>query len=124
MLEQDFRQRIVGRQLLQHLFVGRRLAGRRFLDDRQLHPLEQDLADLPRRSQVERTAGGLIGLLFERRHPLAELATLLREQLRVDQHAVPLHLEQHIAHRDLDVRIHVRKLGIGRDAGIEDAMQP
>ena len=76
MLEQDFRQRIVGGELLQHVLVGRRLPGRRLLHHRQLHLVEQDLAQLLRRPEVERLAGELIRLLLEREHALAELAAL------------------------------------------------
>ena len=94
-LEQDLRQRIVGGELLQHFLVGGRRAGRRLLQHGQLHPLEQDLADLLRRAEVERLPGELVRLLLERHHALAELAALRAEQRRVDQHAVALHAEQH-----------------------------
>ena len=123
MLEQDLRQRIVGRELLQHFLVGRRLSGRGLLHHRQVHPLEQDFAQLLRRAEVERLPGELVRLLLQRHHPLAQFAALLREQLRVDQDAVALHAEQHFAHRHLDLRVDVVELRVRGNRRMERAMQ-
>ena len=49
---------------------------------------------------------------------------MLGQQSRIDQHSVALHPEQHIAHRNLDVRVHVQQLRIALDRRIERAMQP
>ena len=117
-LEQDLRQRIVGGELGQHVLVGRRLSGRGLAQRRQLHLVEQDLAQLLRRGEVERLPGELIRLLLEREHLLAELAALRGEQRRVDHHAVALHPEQDLAHRHLDRRVDVLELRLGRDARI------
>ncbi len=115
MLEQDLRQRIVGREFLQHLLVGRRLPGRGLLHDRQAHLLEQDLAQLLGRAQVERLPGQLVRLLLQRDDALAQLAALAREQRGVDQDAVALHAEQHLAHGHLELRVDVVELRVRRD---------
>ena len=81
--------------------------------------VEQDLAELLRRAEVERLAGELVGLLLEREHALAELAALLREHAGVDQHAVALHAEQDLAHRHLDLAIDAVELRVRGDARIQ-----
>ena len=71
MLEQELRQRIVGGELLQYLLIGRRLPGGGLLDHREFHALEQDFAELTRRSKIERTRRQLERLLLEREDSLA-----------------------------------------------------
>ena len=122
MLEQQLRQRVIGGELLQHFFVGRRLAGRGFPHHGQLHPVEQDLAKLARRSQIERAAGEPKRLLLQREHPLAEHAALRGEKYRIEQHAVALHAEEHFARRQLDTFIDMRELGVGGDARAQRAV--
>ena len=94
-LEQLGRQRVVGGQLLQHVFVGGRRAARRLLEHRQPQLAEQDLADLLRAAEVERLPGQRMRLAFERDHALGQLLALTREQRGVDQHAVALDARQH-----------------------------
>ena len=115
-LEQPGRQRIVGGELLQLGLVGRRRAGRRAPADRQAELAEQDLADLLRRAEVERLAGELVGLRFERQHALGELAALRRQQLGVDQHAGALDARQQAGDRHLDAPVDVAQLVVGLDA--------
>ena len=123
MLEQKLRQRVVGRELLQHLLVGRRLAGGGLLEHRQLHALEKNLAQLSWRPEVEGAAGELEGLLLERQHPRAELLAVRREQLRIDQHAVALHAEEHLPRGQLDLLVDLQQLRVGGKARIEIAVK-
>ncbi len=106
-LQQDLRQRVILGQLLQHFFVGRRRAGGGLLDHRQAEFDEEDLADLLRRTQVERAAGQLVSLLLEFEHALAQFVRLHAQQVAVDQHAVALDLVQHFHRRHLDVAVDV-----------------
>jgi hypothetical protein len=122
-LEQHLGQRMVRRELLQHLLVGGGLPGRGLPRDRELHALEQDLAELLGRAQVERAAGELVGLLLEREHALAERPALAAQQIRVDQHAVALHPEQDLAHRHLELAVDARELRVGRDLRVERVVQ-
>jgi hypothetical protein len=66
----------------------------------------------------------LVRLLLERHHAFAELAALFREQRRIDQDAVALHLEQHVAHRNLDLAVDARELGVDGDLRIQRVVQP
>jgi NADH:ubiquinone oxidoreductase subunit 5 (subunit L)/multisubunit Na+/H+ antiporter MnhA subunit len=63
-LEQQPGQRVVERQLLEHVLVGRGLALGRLLLHRQALLLEQDLLDLLGRIEVERLARRLVGVLL------------------------------------------------------------
>ena len=48
---------------------------------------------------------------------------MLRQQLRIDQHAIALDAKQHVAHRNLDVGIDVRQLRIGVDGRVKRTME-
>jgi hypothetical protein len=100
--EQDLRQRVVECQLREHFFVSRRRPGRRFLLHRQTERAEEDFGQLLRRVDIERLPGRRVCLRFELEQALADLGTLFAEQLRIDQHAGPLHAQQDLAHRHLD----------------------
>src|SRR5205823_14600048 len=115
MLEQELRQRIVCGELLEHIFVGRWLARRGFLDDRQLHSFEKNVSKLFRRAKVERPAGELKRLLFKRDDPLAKLATLFAKEPRIDENTGPLHAEEHFAGRHLDRAVEILELVVGLD---------
>ncbi len=122
-VEQQFGQRVILGQLLQHLFVGRRRAAGGLLDHRQLELREEDLADLLGRVQVERLAGQSVGLLLERQQALAQLGALPGQALGIDQHAVALHLLQHDGGRHLDLPVDVAQLVVLGHLGIQRAMQ-
>ena len=104
-VEDQLRQRVVERQLFQHLLVGGRRAGRRLLQHRQLLALEEDLLDLLRRIQVEGLLRHFVRLPFDFQHAQAELLPLPLQQRGVDQHAVPFHAEEDLHHRHLDVAV-------------------
>ena len=87
-LEDGPRERVVLGQLLQHLFVHRRRARRRLLDRLQLHALEEDVAELLGRGEVELPARELVRALLQL-HLLPQLVTLAQEHLRIDEDAVP-----------------------------------
>ncbi len=123
MLEQQLGQRIVRRELLQHVLVGRGLPGRGLLDHRQLHAIEQDLAKLLRRAQIERLTRNLMGLLLQCEDPFAEFTTLRREQRAIEQYTFALHAKQHFARRHLDPGIHEVELRIGGNPWLEHVMQ-
>ena len=54
---------------------------------------------------------------------LAKLVALQLELLPVEEHAVPLHAEEHRHERHLDRLVDALQLLIGRDAGIEKIVQ-
>jgi hypothetical protein len=96
---------MVERQLRKDVLVGGRVAGGGLLLHRQLLAVEQDLADLLRRAEVERAAGDLESLLLLLHDLQAELVALALELRRVEQHAVSFHALQHRQHRHLDVLV-------------------
>ena len=118
-LEQELGQRVVVGELGEHVLVGRGLARGGLLLHRQLLPLEQDLLDLLGRVQVERLAGGGVGLLLELEHLPAELVALRLELGAIEQHAVPLHPEQHRHHRHLDGLVDAPQGFLGGDARMQ-----
>ena len=99
------RQVVVAREFDEHVLGRRRLAFRRFANDRQLQLVEQDFLQLLRGAEVERSASEIVRLLFERLHFLREFLALLGEHVPVEQHARFLHPEQHRDQRLLDVGI-------------------
>ena len=113
-VEDQPRQRVVEGELLQHLLVGRRRLGRRALDHRQALALEQDLAELLGRVEVEGLARRLVGARFEFEHAAAELVALPRQRRAVDQHAVALHAVEHLGHRQFDVAVEAFELFLRR----------
>ena len=82
-------------ELLEHVLGGRRLPGRRLAHHRQLHLLEQDVAELLGRIEVERRAGFLVRLAEHFHEPLGEFSALRAQHLPVEQHAVLFHAQQH-----------------------------
>ena len=109
MFEQHLRQRIIFRELLQHFFIGGRRAARRLLHDRQLQLLEEDLADLLRRTEIEFAAREFVSLRLQVDETLRDLVALRVEPRAIDQHAVALHLAQHARGRHFDVAIHAQQ---------------
>ena len=81
MLEQNLRQRIVFGELLQHFFVGGRRAARGLLHHRQFQLLEEDLADLLRRTEIEFAAGQRVRLAFELDQTRGDFTALLTQLL-------------------------------------------
>jgi hypothetical protein len=103
--EQDLRQRIVEREFGEHFLVGRRRPRGGLLLHRQAELVEQDLGQLLRRVDVERLPGRRVRACFEFEQALADFVALLRQQLRIDQHAGTLHAKKDVAHRDFDVLV-------------------
>ncbi len=62
-------------------------------------------------------------LALQRRRALAQIAALPAQQLAVDQHALALHFEQHLAHRHLDRLVDVQQLWLALETRMERAMQ-
>ncbi len=118
-LEERLRQRVVERQLLEHLLVRGGRARGRLLHHRELQLREEDLAQLLRAREVEGLARELVRLRLQCQHLLAQLLALPREEVRVDEHAVSLHHEEHAEHRHLDLGVHVSELRVGLDPGPE-----
>ena len=95
MLEDELRQAIALGEFFEHVFRGRRLSGRRLAQHRQLHLLEQDVAELLGGIQVERRAGFLVRVREHFHEPFGKFRTLRAQHLPVEQHAVFLHAQQH-----------------------------
>jgi hypothetical protein len=117
--EQDLRQRVVERQFGEHFLVGRRRPRRRLLLHRQAELVEQDLGQLLRRVDVERLPGRRVRACFEFEQALADFVALLREQLRIDQHAGTFHAEEDVAHRHFDRLVDCAEPGVGGDLRIQ-----
>ena len=105
--QQQFRQRVIQRQFLQHFFVGRGRAARRFFLHRQTEFVEQDFLYLLGRVEVERLPGCLVGTRFDGQQFLAQLAALHIEQTDVQQHTVALHDIQHLPRWQFDSAVHL-----------------
>ncbi len=110
MIEQHPRERVVEREPLQHVLVGRGRAGGRLLDDGHSFFLEENLGDLLWRTEVEGLPRLLVGLALELEHFLPQLAAHRLELRRVDQDPVPLHPEKDLARRELDRAVNVEEL--------------
>ena len=95
MLQQQGGKRVLERQLLQNLLGRALLAAGRLLQRRQFQLVEEHLAELRARVDVERAAGQRVDLGLDRRDPLGELARQLPEPLDVDLHSGRLHPRQH-----------------------------
>ena len=83
------------RQLLQHVGAGAPGAGLAALAALQAHALEEDLAELLRRADVELLAGEGLDLVLQRRHALREVPRQPRERGAVDLDAMRLHRREH-----------------------------
>ncbi len=112
MLEQLGRQRVVGGQFGQHLFVGGRRAAGGLLLHRQAELAEQDLADLLGAAQVEGLAGEFVRLALQRHHAFGQLLALPGEHGRVDQHAVALDAAEHHHAGHLDLFVDEQRPGL------------
>ena len=112
-LQDQARQGIVERQLLQHRFGRGRLALGGTLGRRQTEPLEQDLLDLLRGIQVEDHPRRFVGLLFDVTQAPGELPALLAQHPRVDADAVALDTRQDRDERHLDVLVQLREPRLG-----------
>ncbi len=106
-VEQDFRQRVIERQFLQHFLVGGRIAARRLFLDRQLQFVEQDFPELLGRIQVERLPGSFVRTGLQCDQLFAQLAALDLQQVAVEQHAVAFHRVEHLHTRQFDVAVHI-----------------
>ena len=118
-LQQLGRQRVVFGQLFQHLFVGAARAGGGLLDHRHAQLVEEDLAQLLGRAQVEGLAGDLVGLLLQRVDALAHFVALFGQGGRVDQHAIALDAVQRLAAGDFQL-VDEAQLVVGLQLGPQD----
>ena len=99
------------------------LAALRALAARQLQPLEQDLAELARRAQVELVADEAVDLLLEPRDALRECRGQAREDGAVDPDAGPLHLGDHGHERALE-RLVDRRHALGGEPRLQHLPEP
>ena len=90
-----------GGKLLERARVGAPGAGLGAPAAGETHLVEQDLAELLRRADVEVLAGKLPDLVFEARDGLREIAGERRERRALDPDAGPLHQRQHRRDRPL-----------------------
>ena len=105
LFEDQRRQRVLGGQLLQHVFGRRRLALGRLAHHRDLQALEQYFLQLLGRTEVEFPAGRVPGTFFQALELLGDLGALHRELLPVDQHAARFHPGQHGDQRNFQLLI-------------------
>ena len=91
MLQQERGERVLLGQLLEHVLRGAPIAAGSLLERRQLELLEEHLAELRARVDIERPAGQLVHVLLERRQPLGEIAGQLPQPPGVNLHPGALH---------------------------------
>ena len=109
-LQNDFGQRVVGRELFEHGFVGGNAAFGSFFQafGGDAHFVEQDFLQLFGRVEVERLACGGVGFLFELHQLGAEFRALAGEFGAVDLHAVAFHFKQYLRDGQLHFFIHFK----------------
>ena len=90
-LEDDFRQRIVQRQLFQHLFRGRRRAARGFLQRLNTLFFKQDGLQLLRRREVKLLTRDIIRLLLQFNQAFGYLLRMRMQHGRINLHPVTLY---------------------------------
>ena len=112
-----------GRQLLERGGVGAPGPGLGAPPAGQAHLVEQDLAELLGRADIERLAGKLPDLVLEPRDGLGEGQRQGSERRLLDLHAMPLHLRQDRRQRPLQ-RLIDGGDGFGREPGFEDHPEP
>ncbi len=122
-VQNQARERIVQRQLLEHLLVGRGLPARRLLQHRQLVLLEQHFLDLLRGVEVEGLPGERPWRAARCRACAVRAPGSAVQQRGVDQHAGALHVEQHLHDRHLDVLVHEGELRVGADERMQLVME-
>ena len=122
--ENQLGQRIRCGQLLEDIFRGRRLSGRRLAHHRQAELAEQDLLQLLGRVQVERAARFGVRLRLQLQHARRELGALRLEKSPVHQHAGALHAIQHRHERLLDGLVEILQARQRFDLRPKRAMQP
>ena len=120
-LQQLGGQRVVFRQLLQHLFVGAAGAGGGLLHHGHAELVEEDFAQLFGAAQVEGLAGDLVGLGFQLQDALAQLVALRCQRRCVDQHAITLNAVQRLAGRHFQ-RVDAPQRVVGLQLGPQHAV--
>ncbi len=119
MLQDLDRQRMaLRREVVEHLGVGCPRAVLVALAAGQLLLVEQDLAELLGRADVELAAGDLVDLDLQLAQPLLEVGRQHPERRRIDLDAGLLHRQQHRDQRPLD-RLVQRHHVFGGDARLE-----
>ncbi len=109
-------------QFLQHLDVGRPLARRRLLAARQLHLVEEDLAQLLRAADIERPADQGVGLGLDGVHARAEILAERAQDVRIDADAGQFHVRQDRNHAAFQ-RFIDRGHAFARQARLQDMPQ-
>ena len=112
-----------GRQLLERRGVGAPGPGLSAPPARQTHLVEQDLAELLGRANIEVLSGKLPDLVLEPGDGLGEGQRQARQRRLLDFYAPPLHLGENGRKRPLQ-RLIDRGDGFGGEAGFQDHPQP
>ena len=84
--------------------------------------VEQDVAELLGRGQVEGLAGQFVGLRFEGHDLLADFVALAGQRVAVDQDAGALHLPDDLAGRHFEVVVDVRKTAFPGELRVQRLM--
>ena len=103
MLQNQFGQRVIQRQLLQYRLCGRWRPLRSFGAHGQTQLVKQDRLYLLGRRHVERLACHLMRLTFHLQHTRRQFTALLPEHRHIDFHAGTFHIGQHREQRALQV---------------------
>ncbi len=122
--ENQLRQPIRFSQLFEHVLGRRGLPGGRLAQHRQLHLLEQDVAQLLRRIQIERSAGLLVRIGQDLHQAFRQLGALHAQHLAVQQHAVMFHAQQHRDQRLLDFFVQFRQRRYAAELRPQHLVQP
>ena len=124
MPENQLRHReAVRRQLFEHVDARRVALRLRLLDDRVVQLLEEDVAELLRRVDVELRAGLFVDALLEVGELRAHRRRHLAQQIGVDADAALLHPREHGEERHLDASVDVDERGVAAQLGLEHFVQ-
>ena len=117
------RQVLPGRQIVEQVGARLPLARLGAAAARQLQAVEQELAQLPRRAQIELVAGQRVDLLLQPGDALGERGGEPRQDRPVDLHAGTLHLGEHRDQGPLQRLVDGRH-ALGGEAGLQHHPQP
>ena len=106
-LQNRFRQGMHGGQFVQHRLRGGRLTGRGAAHRFKSQPVEQHVAELLRRAQVELPARLLERLLLQLLQLFGQFLRVFRQHLGIHQHPGALHSGQYRRQRHLHAAQHV-----------------
>ena len=110
------------RDVFQHADIGGPCAGLGARAAGNLHPIEQQFAQLLGRADIEFAAGEFVDVLFQRHLLLGEFVGEFAQEILIDQNSLTLHVRQHGNEPPLESLVN-RDLAFGDETWLQQAMQ-